>query len=137
MTPPSVTIPPPGPVPITAETDQARARGPKSIECPKSAAAVPSLRYVTGLPVRFPRMSNPAQFPCTKFVEPRALSTLGACRPWRVESHDRHVRELNARLFDGDFETVYDLLEANFRSFPRSRGVLAQSLNGELFLLSQ
>jgi hypothetical protein len=50
----------------------------ESAKCPQSAPAFPSFRYVTGFAsffARFSRMSNPAQFGWTKFVEPRALST--------------------------------------------------------------
>src|SRR4029079_374922 len=43
---------------------------------------------------------------------------LRARRTRRVEANDYHVGNSNARPYDGQFETVYDLLEANFRSFP-------------------
>src|ERR1039458_7806420 len=70
--------PPPSPVPMMAESEVSRLPPPNSVKCPQRAPALPSLRYVTGLPRRFSRFSRisyPAQSACTKLVEPRALST--------------------------------------------------------------
>jgi hypothetical protein len=46
-----------------------------------------------------------------------AEHALRARRTWGVEANDCYVSKSNTRLFDSDFETGYDLLEANFRPF--------------------
>src|SRR5258707_12765582 len=75
---PSAITPPPRPVPMIAETEVNRLFRPKIVECPHSAAALPSLRYVTGLPSaasKPPRRSKPFHCACTQLVAPRVLST--------------------------------------------------------------
>src|ERR1035437_9435806 len=48
--------PPPRPVPMMAESEVSRLAPPKRVKCPHRAPALPSLRYVTGLPRRFSRL---------------------------------------------------------------------------------
>jgi hypothetical protein len=50
----------------------------------------------------------------------------GAGRPRSVETGDDHLGVGQADLFDGSFQTVYDLLEAHFGSLLGSGGILAQ-----------
>ena len=64
----------------------------------------------------------------------RAEDAGGTRRTGRVQADGDHVVQTHAGFFDGDFQAVFDLPQADVRPFGGERGVLAQSFDEELLL---
>src|ERR1700752_460882 len=64
----------------------------------------------------------------------RAELTCGTRRTGSVETDSDHVIKGNARQIRGDLETICDLLQTDFWSLLRKRGMLAQSLDEKLLV---
>ena len=121
---------------MMAEIDVARPPLPKIAKCPQSAAALPSFRYITGLPsfvAKPPLISNPAQSACTKFVRPeRAQDSRRAGRTRRIQTDYDHIVKGDSSQFDCDPEPICDLLQAHLGAFLGSGRMLEESLDKEL-----
>ena len=55
----------------------------------------------------------------------RAEDAGGTRRTGRIQTHGDHIVQVHAGFFDGDFQALFDLPQADVRPFGGERGVLA------------